>query len=216
MQLDQRFANGKAKAQPAGGIPCSLLKGIENAAELVRLDPRARVAHFHQQTAAGVRRPDEDLPLIGSEFHGIAHKVPENLTEACGIRVKLGVLRFDLLDQSVVALPAVRKTNGDRVTQDIVCIDKLLLQRELSAADTRQIEKIINEPRLDSDIPADGVDRLSNVWRTIFILFQQRYGATGQPVGGENRVNTTTAGGQSNSSVTTLVDGGWLVTWSSS
>ena len=44
-------------------------------------------------------------------------------------------------------------------------------------------------------------------------IYQQRYGANGQPVGGEIRVNTTTAEWQILPSVTGLKDGGWVVTW---
>ena len=39
MELDKRLADGKAEAQPGGGIPCALLESIKNAAELVRLNP---------------------------------------------------------------------------------------------------------------------------------------------------------------------------------
>lgn len=44
-------------------------------------------------------------------------------------------------------------------------------------------------------------------------VYQQRYDAEGMPVLGEQRVNTSTEGGQAVPSVTTLEDGGWLVTW---
>ncbi|QRM27781.1 M10 family metallopeptidase C-terminal domain-containing protein [Microvirga sp. VF16] len=46
-------------------------------------------------------------------------------------------------------------------------------------------------------------------------IYQQRYAADGQKVGGENRVNTTVSADQSLASVTTLEDGGWVVTWNS-
>jgi Ca2+-binding RTX toxin-like protein len=46
-------------------------------------------------------------------------------------------------------------------------------------------------------------------------IYQQRYSSSGQAIGGETRVNTTTNGFQSNSSTTGLADGGWVVTWSS-
>jgi hypothetical protein len=44
-------------------------------------------------------------------------------------------------------------------------------------------------------------------------VYQQRYSASGQKVGSETRVNTTTNGNESGSSVTALSDGGWVVTW---
>lgn len=46
-------------------------------------------------------------------------------------------------------------------------------------------------------------------------VYQQRYDANGNPFQGETRVNTTTVLAQSESSVTALADGGWLVTWRS-
>ncbi|NBJ12378.1 calcium-binding protein [Microvirga arsenatis] len=46
-------------------------------------------------------------------------------------------------------------------------------------------------------------------------VYQQRYSSSGQPVGHETRVNTTTNGVQDSASVTELADGGWLVTWTS-
>lgn len=46
-------------------------------------------------------------------------------------------------------------------------------------------------------------------------IFQKQYNARGREVGGETRVNSTTAGLQSGSSVTSLKDGGWIVTWES-
>src|SRR5262245_26414482 len=49
-----------------------------------------------------------------------------------------------------------------------------------------------------------------------FGIYGQRYDANGAAVGGEFRVNTTTSVEQRYSSVTGLIDGGFLVTWSSS
>ena len=46
-------------------------------------------------------------------------------------------------------------------------------------------------------------------------IYQQRYASDGQKIGAENRVNTFTPGDQSLASVTTLKDGGWIVTWNS-
>jgi Ca2+-binding RTX toxin-like protein len=46
-------------------------------------------------------------------------------------------------------------------------------------------------------------------------IYQQRYSAAGKQVGGETRVNTFTENSQQLSSVTSLADGGWLVTWQS-
>ncbi|MBB3713010.1 VCBS repeat-containing protein [Limimaricola variabilis] len=46
-------------------------------------------------------------------------------------------------------------------------------------------------------------------------IYAQRYAADGTTVGGEVRVNTTTAENQIFSDVAALADGGWLVTWSS-
>jgi len=44
-------------------------------------------------------------------------------------------------------------------------------------------------------------------------IYQQRYDADGNAVGGETLVNTYTADSQSNPTVTTLKDGGWVVAW---
>ena len=46
-------------------------------------------------------------------------------------------------------------------------------------------------------------------------VYQQVYGANGQPVGGETRVNGETEGDQKVIKVTALPDGGWVVTWQS-
>jgi Ca2+-binding RTX toxin-like protein len=46
-------------------------------------------------------------------------------------------------------------------------------------------------------------------------IYAQRYGADGVPVGSEFRVNATTLGDQSASSVTALNDGGFVVAWNS-
>ena len=46
-------------------------------------------------------------------------------------------------------------------------------------------------------------------------IYGQRYSSTGAIVGGEFKVNSYTAGSQQDPSVTSLADGGWLVTWSS-
>ena len=46
-------------------------------------------------------------------------------------------------------------------------------------------------------------------------VYAQRYNASGQALGPEFRVNSTTANVQSDSSVTALADGGFVVTWSS-
>uniref|UniRef100_UPI0018E0BC8C cadherin domain-containing protein n=1 Tax=Microvirga flavescens TaxID=2249811 RepID=UPI0018E0BC8C len=44
-------------------------------------------------------------------------------------------------------------------------------------------------------------------------IFQQRYSANGDKVGGETVVNTTTTNEQTNPEITAFDDGGWLVTW---
>ncbi|MCW5600131.1 hypothetical protein [Nitrosomonas sp.] len=46
-------------------------------------------------------------------------------------------------------------------------------------------------------------------------VYAQRYDANGEIQGGEFRVNTTSTGHQSNSSVTALADGGFVVSWDS-
>jgi len=46
-------------------------------------------------------------------------------------------------------------------------------------------------------------------------IYQQRYDTAGIRIGVETRVNTTTASHQTESAVTSLADGGWLVTWNS-
>jgi Ca2+-binding RTX toxin-like protein len=48
-----------------------------------------------------------------------------------------------------------------------------------------------------------------------FGIYQQRYNADGSLNGSEQRINTTTAGAQGNTSTTALKDGGWVVTWQS-
>ena len=46
-------------------------------------------------------------------------------------------------------------------------------------------------------------------------IYQQRYSAAGTAIGAEIRVNSTTTAEQTRPSVTTLADGGWLVSWMS-
>jgi hypothetical protein len=46
-------------------------------------------------------------------------------------------------------------------------------------------------------------------------IYMQRYAASGQKVGGETRVNTTTANGQDTPNVLGLADGGYVVVWES-
>ncbi|MBP2233286.1 VCBS repeat-containing protein [Azospirillum agricola] len=46
-------------------------------------------------------------------------------------------------------------------------------------------------------------------------MYQQRYAVNGAPVGGEVRINTTTAGDQTYSVLSALEDGGWVVVWQS-
>jgi len=48
-----------------------------------------------------------------------------------------------------------------------------------------------------------------------YSIHQQRYDNSGNPVGGEVRVNTATTDNQQVPSVTALSDGGWVVTWTS-
>src|SRR5215213_1493558 len=46
-------------------------------------------------------------------------------------------------------------------------------------------------------------------------IYQQRYDAAGEPVGGELLVNATASGDQTQPSVAALSTGGWVVTWTS-
>ncbi|WP_183451189.1 putative Ig domain-containing protein, partial [Microvirga lupini] len=46
-------------------------------------------------------------------------------------------------------------------------------------------------------------------------IYAQRYGADGTPLGGELRINTTTANSQEQPAITALADGGFVVTWMS-
>ena len=169
MESNQRLADGKAKAQPgpSGRILCGLLEWIKNAAELVSFNPGASVIYFDAQPSVGIRGPHDDLAFIGGEFYGIVQQVPENLTQARRICLKPGVFRFDLVDQSGHALSGVRKANTYRVSQNLVGIDRFFLQRQLSAANARQIEKVIDQPSFDVNIAADRRGRFSNVRWTI-------------------------------------------------
>jgi hypothetical protein len=47
-------------------------------------------------------------------------------------------------------------------------------------------------------------------------IYAQRYSADGSPIGGETRVNTVTAGWQTETSVAALKSGGYVVTWTDS
>ncbi|MDH4651395.1 MULTISPECIES: S-layer family protein [unclassified Pseudomonas] len=51
----------------------------------------------------------------------------------------------------------------------------------------------------------------TNIWD----IYAQRYDAAGAAIGDAFRVNNTTVSRQSNSSVTALADGGWVVSWES-
>ncbi|GGE83245.1 calcium-binding protein [Niveispirillum cyanobacteriorum] len=46
-------------------------------------------------------------------------------------------------------------------------------------------------------------------------IYQQRFDAAGNPMGGEARINTTTADNQHDAKVTALTNGGYVVSWSS-
>ena len=57
-------------------------------------------------------------------------------------------------------------------------------------------------------------------WQSIqdgsgFGIYTQRYDSAGGTVGGETRVNTTTANDQDSPAITSLSDGGYVVTWAS-
>jgi len=86
-------------------------------------------------------------------------------------------------------------------------------------------ESLVNTTTLESQYDASATALADGGWLVTWTsddqdgsmegIYQQRYAAGGAKIGGEVRVNTTTFEAQSNASVTTLADGGWLVTWTS-
>lgn len=173
MEIDERPANSKPESQPGRGTGGGrLLKRIEDAVQLMGLDSRTSVAYFHMQRVTGIGRAYEYCSLGWRKFYRIAQQVAENLTEAGRICFKPGVFRSELLASPGNTLTGVGKADIHRFSQNRVGIREFFFERQLSAANAGQIEKIVNQPRLRGDIAADRRGSLSDVAGAIGILFE--------------------------------------------
>ncbi|MBH0197657.1 MAG: hypothetical protein HP494_19180, partial [Nitrospira sp.] len=126
-------------------------------------------------------------------------------------------------EDGVLTVTDRQAVNGDEGTDQLTTIE------QLQFSDARLT--VTSERRVNSETAADQNDgRVTALVDGGYVVtwesfeqdgdfngvYLQRYDAAGVAVGGEVQVNTETANDQSDSAVTGLADGGYVVTWTSS
>ncbi|MCB9994575.1 MAG: hypothetical protein H6873_13075 [Hyphomicrobiaceae bacterium] len=82
-----------------------------------------------------------------------------------------------------------------------------------------QVNTTTNDKQQDPSVAALADGGFVVVWDSnlqdgdLYGVYMQRYDRDGHPVGGETQVNSYTTGAQYASDVTSLADGGWVVSW---
>lgn len=156
-----------------------LLKGPENAIGGFRGKPDAVVADpdSDARLASGqVMGGDVDVAAAARELHRVAQQIPEDLLQPRGIATHDaaggGQVRggFNAFPQRLVL------HDGQGQAQDIVQFAGLGAQRELVAAQSREVQEVIDEPGFEGDVALNHRESFPDLCRERLVLAQGRGG----------------------------------------
>src|SRR5215831_4423678 len=157
MHLDQTLDEREAQAETAlatieAGV--CLREWFEQMRQHLRRNSLTRVLHTHERAPAGRVRLDrhDGLAISRREFDRILKQVADDLRKARPVAVYPDLFRGrqDLEPNS--ALVETSTMVFDRALRDLIQVEKLRLQLDLAAADTCNVEKIIDQPGHVSDL----------------------------------------------------------------
>ncbi|CAA9444575.1 MAG: hypothetical protein AVDCRST_MAG64-4426 [uncultured Phycisphaerae bacterium] len=171
MHVHQGLADRQPQPQPAEPPrhrPLALLERVEQPGHGVGLDADAGVGHPHGPPPLLVVLAAQRDPAAGRrELHGVAEQVAAHLLEAGRVRPDVTVLRPQVqgdLDSLLLHLPLVHL---QAVPQDGVGVHDLEVQLDLAPADPRQVQQVVDQPRLQLHVAADRPDLAAEFRREV-------------------------------------------------
>src|SRR5206468_10194771 len=114
-----------------------------------------------------------DLAGGGSEFGGVAQKVPENLPQPRRVATYESLICMQAHDQPQLLRIDFAAAGLYGILDQSVQIDRFGLKVELSLGDARHIEQIVDEPRFNLDVSTDQTRIFADVRRRSWIGFQR-------------------------------------------
>ena len=149
--FDDRIRDRQAEAEPAVAMlagDVALLKCLEDVRQRLGTDADAGILDAHRDAAlVVVARPHGDGPAGRGEFERVFEQVPKDLLQPRGIDVRVIPRRFELeIDAHLFAQPVAADDLG-RVIEELVNVGGHRRDAQLAAADAREVEQVIDEPR---------------------------------------------------------------------
>ena len=173
VRLHQRFADGKTKTKSAHPRSGALLESIKDLRQRLGLDSQSRIGDLHNQPFIRiVAGRNVNLTVFRSELHRVVDQVPKDLLQAGRVGPEMDLLRREIKPEREMFSLDLALVDLQGVLQKGVRIDHLEVELDLPFADTGQIEQVVDQPRLQLDIPANHVQRFLDVFRQAGFTFQ--------------------------------------------
>src|SRR5258705_10000608 len=170
MGVDERLADGQAKsksAELARHCRRALLKRVEQPGKNFRSEPDAGIGNGQCKSTILAARANRDGAAFGCKFDRVLDQVPEDLLKPGRIAVNFAARGLHLLLESQMLCMQLRCAHFDDVAEQPMHIHILAKEAELALSDARQIEQIVDQPRLQLDVAADHFQIIPKPFRQI-------------------------------------------------
>lgn len=179
--LRQRTGDGQAQPQAAVQarvvVFFALVEGVEDAPQRLRGNADAGVGHVHGDPAGrGAAQEDFDAPAVGRELERVLEQVPENLLHARGVGAHHQRLRGRRVAQVDAARGGFFAEGLDDRLQQAGQVGGREFQAELVVDDFRDVEQVVDEPRLDLDVALDELHAAAALGRHVLAQVERLRG----------------------------------------
>ena len=151
MRIGDRLADREAEADPAKlprDLAIALLEGIEDAADLSRVDSDAGVFYFHRHAPVAVRplgaRADRDRATLRGELDRVLEQVPEDLGDARAVGEDGCFFVGKIPDQLEMLGLEIGPAGIDRILDHAMETDPLAMELEFAPGDAGEVEQVVD------------------------------------------------------------------------
>ena len=158
VDFDDRLRDGQPQAEPAVAMlagDVALLEGLENIRQRFGADADAGILDADEDPILDVvARAHGDAPAGGGEFERVLDQVPKDLLEPRGIGQRMMPRRFEHEDDAHLLAEPVATDDLGGVLEELVQVGSHRRDGQLAAADARDVEQVVDQPRLEFDVAA--------------------------------------------------------------
>ena len=127
------------------GLPAAL-EGVEDPADIVRMDPDARILHLNFRHRIAEADTQRDMALAG-EFDRIGQKIDQDLAQALLVGEDDTGQGWRLLEDEVDALAlGLKPEHADDLVEKIVDLHLVPVQMQAAGLDLRDVEQALDQP----------------------------------------------------------------------